>query len=175
MICSVILCTTGFLTWESGRIVPNSRADIRSNLWSEIANVLSSLSSFVIRAQKEFSTVYQFLIQKLKAALLKLNSCLPQEAGWMPNIQLASFAWPRLFTLQAFAPSPSAAASVPLEPAAHRTCACGGSSDGSASDLALLQREIKYLRYGGEGRAVPRRGCGVQRLSCGVAACPSHP
>lgn len=97
----------------------------------------------------------------------------------MHSIQLASFACPRLFVLQAFAPSPStagsAAASVPLEPAARRTCGCGGSSDGSASDLALLQREIKYLRYGGEGRAVPRRGCGGQRLSCGVAACPSHP
>lgn len=49
----MILGTTGFLKRESGRIVPNSRVDIRSNLWSEIADVLSSLSSFVTQAQKK--------------------------------------------------------------------------------------------------------------------------
>lgn len=73
----MILSTIGFLNWESGRIVQNSRVDIRSDLWSEIANVLSSLSSFVIQAQKKFSKICQFSIQNLKAFLLKLNAFLP--------------------------------------------------------------------------------------------------
>lgn len=73
----MILSITGFLNWESGRIVKNSRVDIRSDLWGEIANMLSSLSSFVIQAQKKFSNICQFSIQKLKAVLLKLNACLP--------------------------------------------------------------------------------------------------
>lgn len=33
----------------------------------------------------------------------------------------------------------------------------------------LLEGVMKYVRYGGEGRAVPRRGCGV------VSAYPTHP
>lgn len=73
----MILSITGFLNWESGRIVQNSRVDTRSDLWGEIANMLSSLRSFVIQAQKKFSKICQFSIQKLKAVLLKLNACLP--------------------------------------------------------------------------------------------------
>lgn len=72
----MILEINGFLKWESGRIVPNNRVDIRSNLWSEIANVLSSLSSFVIQAQRKFSKMYQFSIKKLKTVFLKLSACL---------------------------------------------------------------------------------------------------
>lgn len=41
--------------------------------------------------------------------------------------------------------------------------------------LVLLDRAIKYLRYGGEGRAAVRRGCGVECLSCSLAAYPRHP
>jgi len=46
VVCELIFSTTGFLKWESGRIVQNSRVENGSSLGSEI--VLSSLSSFVI-------------------------------------------------------------------------------------------------------------------------------
>lgn len=169
VICSIFLWTTGFLNWVSGRIVPNSRVDIRLNLCSEIATVLSSLSSFFIQAQKEFSKMCQFSIQKLKAVLL--NAYLP---GSRVDAQLTArqlcltktFYFARLCPLPPCTAS-SAAASVPLSNCTHDLWMRGKLRWKCFWSCTSAERDkIFEVWWGGKGCAQKRVWCTASQLRC---------